>query len=197
MKMFKVKSLVILGGAAACLCTSLSFAAPSPVDVLGQARFISDAPVEKIVGTAPVTGNFVIDFEKPDTVKGKFAVPVAKMKTGNDRRDAHLRGAEWLNADKCPMIEFVAKSSEVKEAKPANESGISALKLMVKGEMTINCVSQPVIAKVIVKRKADMVKIGGKFEVKLADFKVAGKKGIVGKKVGKTIQVAINLGNKK
>ena len=188
--------LVALATAAISLFATASFAAPATIEVGGQARFVSEAPVEKIVGTAPIKGSFTIDFDKPDTVKGAFKVPVAQMKTGNETRDEHLRGAEWLNAEKCPNIEFLANSGEVKEVKAADARGISAMKILVKGKMTINCVSQPMTAKVIVKRKAKMAKIGGKFEIKLADFKVAGKKGIVGKKVGQTIQVAINLRNK-
>jgi polyisoprenoid-binding protein YceI len=196
MKINMKKNLIIITSTALSLFASAAFAAPKTIEVEGQARFVSDAPVEKIVGTAPVKGSLSIDFDKPEAVKGSFKVPVSQMKTGNETRDEHLQGAEWLNAAKCPNIAFEASSAEVKESKPADKRGISTVKLAVKGNMTINCVSQPVTAKVVLKRKAKMAKIGGKFEVKLADFKVAGKKGVVGKKVGETIQVAINLSNK-
>lgn len=196
MKTFKQASLTALSTVAVSFCATLSFAAPSAIDVAGQARFISDAPVEKIVGTAPVMGSFSIDFEKPNTVTGAFKVPVSQMKTGNETRDEHLQGAEWLNAAKCPNVEFSADSADVKEAKAADDRGISTLKLAVKGKMVINCVSQPMTANVTVKRKGKMTKIGGKFDIKLANFKVEGKKGVVGKKVGETIQIAINLTNK-
>jgi polyisoprenoid-binding protein YceI len=173
-----------------------AFAAPSKVSVTGQANFISDAPLEKINGTAPVSGEFEIDFDKPDIVKGSFKLPVEKMETGNKTRDEHLRGGEWLNAAKCPNIEFKVTEGKVGEAKPANDKGISTMQLSVKGMMTINCTEQETTMDVIIKRKGDKAKIGSEFNIKLADFKVAGKEGVVGKKVGESIAVRINLKGK-
>ena len=178
------------------LLASMSFAAPSSTAIKGQARFLSTAPLEKIVGTASVVGDFKIDFDKPSEVSGSFKVPVASMKTGNDKRDEHLRSSQWLNADKCTNIEFAVASGKVASFIPTNDKGISTIKLVVEGKMTINCVSQPMSAKVTVKRKGKMIKVGSKFEIKLADFKVQGKEGIVGKKVGESIQVSINLTGK-
>ena len=66
----------------------------------------------------------------------------------------------------------------------------------IEGLMTINCVSKPVKAQVIIKRKGNMNKIGSQFQVALADFNVVGKKGVVGEKVGKSISVVINLKGK-
>jgi len=178
------------------LIASSGFAAPSSVSVKGQARFLSTAPLEKIVGTAPVAGGFTLDFKQPETaVSGSFKVPVAKMKTGNDMRDDHLRSAQWLNAEKCPNIEFTATKSKLLKA-DVNDKGIATLKLEVMGKMMINCVSQPLSTTITVKRKEKKIKVGGKFEIKLADFQVKGKKGIVGKKVGESIQVSLNLTGK-
>ena len=193
--MLKSKFITLLTLSFALLCSS-AFAETSEVVTKGQARFTSTAPLEKIVGTAPVTGQFTVDFKKPEAITGKFEVSVASMKTGNDMRDDHLRGSEWLNADKCPKITFEAKQSKVLEFKPNDDKGITTVKAAIEGSMTINCVSQPMKAQVIIKRKGNMNKIGSQFQVALADFKVAGKKGIVGEKVGKSISVVINLKGK-
>ena len=177
------------------LCSN-AFAEKSEVVTKGQARFTSTAPLEQIVGTAPVTGQFTVDFKKPETITGKFEVPVADMKTGNDMRDDHLRGPEWLNAEKCPKITFEAKQSKVTDFKPNDDKGITTIVAAIEGLMTINCVSKPVKAQVIIKRKGNMNKIGSQFQVALADFNVVGKKGVVGEKVGKSISVVINLKGK-
>ena len=60
------------------LCSS-AFAETSEVVTKGQARFTSTAPLEKIVGTAPVTGQFKVDFKSPEAITGKFEVPVASI----------------------------------------------------------------------------------------------------------------------
>ena len=185
--------------AAFTLLSSIGYAAPAEVTVSGQARFTSTAPLEKIVGTAPVQGQFSIDFEAPKVVSGKFTVPVKGMKTGNETRDEHLRGEEWLNAEKCESIVFEAKSGEVTKFQSAKESdkGITSIKLLVKGAITINCITKPLEANVIIKRKGNITKIGSSsIEVKLADFDVKGKEGIVGKKVGETIKINLNLKGK-
>lgn len=173
-----------------------ALAAPGKVSVVGQANFISDAPLEKINGTAPVSGEFEIDFDKPANVKGSFKVPVDKMATGNKTRDEHLRGGEWLNASKCPNIEFKVDAGKVSDFKPANDKGISTIKLSVKGKMNINCNEQETTVDVVIKRKGNKAKIGSQFKIKLADYKVAGKAGIVGKKVGESIAVRLNLKGK-
>ena len=188
-----LSSLLIL------LCTMLcstAFAEISKVVTKGQARFTSTAPLEKIVGTAPVSGQFEVDFTKPKVITGMFEVQVAKMKTGNDMRDDHLRGDEWLNAKKCPKITFEAKKGKVTDFKAKDDKGITTIKADVEGVMTINCVAQPMLAKVIIKRKGNMSKVGSQFKVALADYNVAGKKGVVGEKVGKSIEIMLNLKGK-
>lgn len=179
----------------ALICSS-AFAAPSKVVTKGQARFTSTAPLEKIVGTAPVTGQFNVDFKKPEAITGIFEVPVVDMKTGNEMRDDHLRGPEWLNAKKCPKITFEVKQSKVLDFKPSDDKGITTIKAAVEGIMTINCVSKPMKAQAIIKRKGNMNKVGSQFKIALADYNVAGKKGVVGEKVGKSISVVINLKGK-
>ena len=59
--------------------------------------------------------------------------------------------------------------------------------------MSIHCIEQKAEVDVFIKRKGDKTKVGSKFTVKLADYKVQGKEGIVGKKVGETIAIKLNL----
>ncbi len=43
------------------------------------------------------------------------SVDVNSIKTGNDTKDNHAKGAGWLNAEKYPRISFVSKSFQKKE----------------------------------------------------------------------------------
>lgn len=77
-------------------------------DGRNQAQFISDAPLEKIVGL--VSGlDATIMINLNDITKnpmGKVKVEVNKIRTGIDLRDEHLRSESWLNAAKYPYVEF-------------------------------------------------------------------------------------------
>ncbi len=66
-----------------------------------------------------VTGNFrdfsatmVSDSVNPGKSSVNVAIKTASITTENDRRDSHLRSAEFFDAEKFPEITFVSKSFE-------------------------------------------------------------------------------------
>lgn len=168
----------------------------------GQVKFVSEAPAEKIVGTADgIKGEVVFNLAELEKSAGKISVPVKSMKTGNDQRDEHLRGADWLNAEKHPEITFELKGlKDIKVAAKEGDKQVFVAKAF--GAITVNGVAKDIEADVKVswldekkgaKNPGDMVKVEGKFIVKLADHKVAGKRGVVGDKVGESIQIDLTL----
>lgn len=168
----------------------------------GQIKFVSDAPAEKIVGTADgVKGNVTFNLAELEKSVGKVSFPVANMKTGNGQRDEHMRGKEWLNAEANPEITFELKGlKDIKVAAKDGDKQVFVAKAV--GSVTVNGVAKDVEADVKVswldakkggKVEGDMVKIEGKFAVKLADHKVEGKRGAVGNKVGESIQIDLQL----
>ncbi len=72
----------------------------------------------KHLGVATVRGHFgkveadiqLDDPDDPTTARGLVTVDAASIDTGNEQRDAHLRSADFLEADKYPSITFSAKS---------------------------------------------------------------------------------------
>jgi polyisoprenoid-binding protein YceI len=164
--------------------------------------FVSEAPGEKIVGKATgVRGEVRFSLHELEKTAGKIAIPVEKMNTGNSQRDEHMRGKDWLNAAANPSITFTLTGlKDIKVAAP--EKGRQAFTAVAVGEISINGVSKEVTSDVKVtwldaqpngKVKGDMVRVEGKLLVKLADHKVAGKRGVVGDKVGETIQIDMLL----
>ncbi len=160
--------------------------------------WLSDAPMEKIKGTAPnVVGRFTMDPANMKAVRGVISVPVKGMETGNPIRDRHLRGKKWLNADKFPSITF--KISKIVSARAAGTKAY----LKAKGVFSCHGVSKIITVPVQINWKeasaktsstpGDWIKIKTSFEIKLADYKVAGKAGIVGNKVGKKIKITATL----
>lgn len=153
----------------------------------------SEAPAEKIQGTIEkgIAGTFTMNMDNVAETTGSISLPVKEINTGNKLRDKHLRGKDWLNAKKNPNITFTIESLKdvkvsAKEGKKQSFKGIAA------GKININGTDAPAEAKVTVTALAGgKVKISiDTFVVKLKDHKIAGKKGTIGNKVGKTIDIA-------
>lgn len=164
-----------------------------------QFTWNSDAPLEKIQGTAEgISGSLTLDPANPSSLRGTISAKVATMKSGNDTRDEHLRSETWLNAAKHPEITFVAGSV----------SGIAAtgnsFTARVTGDFTMNGVTKRMTVPVTVqyldassktrsRAPGDLVMVTADFSVSLRDFNVAGSKGVVGSKVGETIEITAKL----
>ena len=73
------------------------------VNYTSRATFKTDAPLETIVGTTAgqgaVTGNVVLDPARPQEAKGTVRVDLNALKTGIDRRDAHMRSKDFFDSE--------------------------------------------------------------------------------------------------
>ncbi|MBU3678283.1 MAG: YceI family protein [Candidatus Kapabacteria bacterium] len=166
-------------------------------------EFVSEAPVEKINGTADgVQGAFTLDAANLEATSGKIDVAVLTMKTANSKRDEHMYDAMWLDAAKYPTITFDIKS--LKDVKVATKDGRSVVTATAVGSFTCHGVTKPTSASVTItylpesadtKKRAsgNLAMIEATFNVGLADHNITGKAGVVGKSVGETIAVTAKL----
>lgn len=164
-----------------------------------QFVWVSDAPVEKIRGTAEgVAGTISFDPKDLSTLRGTVTAEVRTMKSGNGTRDNHLVSSEWLDAGKYPVIKFTIESvSDVKV------NGTSAT-AMATGDFTMHGVTKrlrvpfkinyiPQSDKTRERAPGDLVVVNANFNLALKDFKIEGQSGLVGSKVGETIEITANL----
>jgi len=159
----------------------------------GQFKFTSKAPKEDIFGTATGKADLTIDTSNLTGIKGTITVPVKSMKTGNDSRDEHLRGSDWLDAGKHPNITFTITSAAL-DGDVTEKGGVKSAKLKVTGKFTLHGVTTTLTAPATIKWKSDnKAKITTQFKIKLADYKVSGKDGVIGSKVGSTITCQASL----
>lgn len=164
-----------------------------------QVTFFSATPVEDITGTANgITGTVtfdIADFSK--TLKGSIAVKVSSMNTGIELRNQHLRGANWLNAEKYPEIIFT-----IKQVSGLKQSGDNKLEFKVKGDFTLHGVTKEISADAEAtyleeseqtKKRApgDLLGIRAKFNIKLSEFGVNNQ--LIGNKVAENIEVSVNV----
>ncbi|HVK38213.1 MAG TPA: YceI family protein [Candidatus Kapabacteria bacterium] len=170
-------------------------------DRVGKNQFTwtSDAPLEKIKGTAEgVSGSFTIDPKNVAGLRGTISAQVATMKTGSGTRDEHLRGAQWLDAARHPQISFTISSvSNVKvtgNKATATATGTFSMHGVTK-QMSIPFTITWLDESAATQKRApgDLVMVEASFSVALKDFRVAGSQGLIGSKVGETIAITAKL----
>jgi polyisoprenoid-binding protein YceI len=162
-----------------------------------NAMFESRATLETIVGvTNKVTGKIVHD---PAANSGSAIIEVdaASLKTGIELRDEHLRGEQWLDAAKHPVIRF--RSDKVEAI--AGE----ASKYLASGELSIHGVSRAI--EVVVEAKVypageetkeagfgagDAAHFKAAFEIKLSDFGIVVPQNVA-LKVSNTVAIQFDI----
>ncbi len=162
------------------------------LEFIGDFVFLSEAPVETIEGTVPgAKGHITTNTEDLSQTSGKISVPVKGMKTGNKTRDKHVVGKHWLEAKKYPEITFSIKSVNVVSIDDGAE--VKVAELEANGQFSLHGQTKEMTIPLTLKWKGDKVKVSAEFEVALADYAVAGKKGVVGERVGTSIKLTANL----
>lgn len=78
-------------------------------------------------------GQVVFDAEKPEASSVSITVKAASVDTGNEKRDTHLRNADFFNTEKFPTLTF--KSTKVEK------TGANTYK--VTGDFTLLGVTKP------------------------------------------------------
>ena len=172
-------------------------------DTRNQASFLSDAPLESIVG---VSNNLeavaMIDVNNiTNNPKGKVNVDLNKLKTGIALRDEHLRSANWLNTEKFPFATFMltgisdASSNKLEDGKK--------VKATIHGKFTVHGVTKDISApgeltyfkeneRTKLKIKGNLLKVKASFDIKLGDYGITIPDMVVGK-VDDNVRVSVNF----
>jgi polyisoprenoid-binding protein YceI len=79
------------------------------------------------------TGTVNYDPKDPTKSTGLIRIDASTIDTQNEKRDAHLKSAEFFDVQRCPEITF--KSTKVEKA--------GDKKFKVTGELTMHCVTKP------------------------------------------------------
>lgn len=166
-----------------------------------QIIFYSRMTLEDITGTASgVSGTITFDPQKiSSTINGEISVQVKSMTTGIGRRDEHLMGEGWLNANAFPTITF--KLKEMHDTKATSPNQVEAI---VVGEFTLHGVTKTITTRSTLaymeesektksRAPGDLLQLRTKFTVKLSEFGVKGVTNIVGTKVNDQIDIEMNI----
>ncbi|MET9502457.1 YceI family protein [Streptomyces sp. NPDC006622] len=98
----------------------------------------------------------------PDgSATGTVTLDVASLDTKNAKRDAHLRGADFFDADHHPHITFAARSAELRDGDAVH----------VVGQLTVRGVSRPLsFTARLTGADAEALTLDGEFTVDRAEF---------------------------
>lgn len=83
---------------------------PSHTSVEASAKHMMFTTVRvRFPGT---TGEIDLDPDRPETAKVRLSIPVASLISGDEKRDGHLRSADFFDAEKHAQITFTSTGVE-------------------------------------------------------------------------------------
>ncbi len=192
--MKRIRFLAAGVGGLLLLCAATASADPITLTVTerrSSITFTSDAPGERIVGTASgLSGTITTDLANPAATSGTVQFPVSAMETGNAMRDRHMQGEQWLNAGANPNIVFtIERLEDVTTSVDGARTDINGTAI---GTVTVNGVAAAARATVAIAANSETktVRVQPTFVVRLADHNVAGRDGAIGDTVGETIDIS-------
>jgi len=170
---------------------------------VNQIQFVSDAPMEKIHGTASeISGELKLDPENLEGMTGVIEVRVASMETGIKKRDGHLHSEDWLDVKQFPVIVF--EITGLKDVTVKSDGDKAVIKGTTVGNFSLHGVTKDLeiifeatylLASEKTKKRApgDFFVVKGEFQIALKDFDIEGAKGMVGSRVGTEIDLKTNF----
>jgi polyisoprenoid-binding protein YceI len=124
-----------------------------------------------------LSGQFTLDDADPSKSSFNFEARADSVDTGQEKRDAHLKSPDFLNAKQYPAITF--KSTSVKRGALPNA-------LEVSGDLTLHGVTKPISVTVELVGKGEFppktprAGVATNFTVKLSEFGIKGIPGMPG-----------------
>lgn len=150
-------------------------------------QFISEAPLERVVGTtAAISGWVELDPKKLKKMRGEFEVDVRLLRTGMALRDSHLR-SRFLNSPLHPFARFkIAKVVKWSHKKLSSRKPVRAT---VEGKFSLHGVTKTIRfelgltyfrkSKATAQRlRGNLLRIKTAFPVDLLDYKIPWTKNI-------------------
>ncbi len=171
-----------------------------------QVTCLSEAPLEDFAAVCNrVTGEMGVDPADFASFRGAFRLRVEDLRTGIELRDKIMRSAEWLDASNAPEIIVQIERLEGVAPQPAaaaDRGATTTVRGTLIGTCTIRGKTLPLRAAASLaylpetpvtqrRTKGDLLRVRTEFDVKPADYGVAGGAGgdTIGLKVAETLRI--------
>lgn len=150
-------------------------------------KFISDAPVEQIVGVTDKIDGYILWDGDDLTAKSEFyfEVDLATLDTGIGLRNRHMRD-EYLETDKYPYASYGGKLTEVS----TNDDG--SLNITSTGTFRLHGVEKKINIDGVITKTENGYTASSRFTVKLEDYNIERPQFML-LKIGEVIQLDIQF----
>ena len=155
-----------------------------------QVQFISEAPIEEIVGVTEKIDGYVL-WDGDDKTKNSefyFEVDLASIDTGIGLRNRHMR-ENYLETEKFPFAAFKGKIDQ------AVAAGETAFDIKTSGMFTLHGIDREIQISGKISKTKDGYMATSTFEIKLEDYKIE-RPQLMLLKIGETIQLNVKFHTK-
>lgn len=168
----------------AVVAISLTAFAQKQVSSNTHMKFFSTTPAEDIEAN-----NFkavsTLDTSTGDIV---FSVPMQSFEFEKAKMQEHFNSKKFLDTKTNPKAKLTAKVVDLENVKFNTDGSYTA---NVAGDLTINGVTKPIKEKVKFNIEGGKINITSKFNITLADYKVAFEDGKPSTNIAKTVEVSV------
>ncbi|MGJ8744891.1 YceI family protein [Polaribacter sp.] len=168
----------------ALITISITVSAQKQMSTKTHFKFFSTTPVEDIEANNYASVG-TIDPSSGDIV---FSVPMQSFEFEKALMQKHFNSKKFLNTKANPKAKLIGKIANLEAVNFTKDGTYQA---NVKGDLTINGVTKPVTEKATVMVKDGKVSLNSKFNITLADYEVAFKKGKPSTNIAKTVEVTV------
>tara|TARA_R110000868_G_scaffold81946_2_gene231694 strand:+ start:7263 stop:7799 length:537 start_codon:yes stop_codon:yes gene_type:complete len=165
----------------ALVTISLTAVAQKQVSTKTHFKFFSTTPAENIEANNYASVG-TIDTNSGDIV---FSVPMQSFEFEKALMQEHFNSKKFLNTKTNPKAKLTGKISK------ANFDKDGTYAADVVGDLTINGVTNPIKEKATIVVKGGKINLTSKFNITLADYKVAFKSGKPATNIAKTVEVTV------
>ena len=168
----------------ALLTFSLTAFAQKQVSTKTHFKFFSTTPAENIEANNYAAVS-VLDTKSGELV---FSVPMQSFEFEKALMQEHFNSKKFLNTKENPKAKLVAKITNFEKVSFEKDGSYP---IEVDGELTINGVTNPIKEKATIVIKSGKINLISKFNITLADYKVAFKSGKPSTNIAKTVEVTV------
>ncbi|WP_117884101.1 YceI family protein [Aureibaculum luteum] len=168
----------------ALVAITVSSFAQKQVSSKTHMKFFSTTPAEDIEANNYKAVS-TLDTSTGDLV---FSVPMQSFEFEKALMQEHFNSKKFLNTKANPKAKLKAKIINLGNVKFNTDGSYTA---NVEGDLTINGVTKPIKEKVTFKIEGEKINLTSKFNLTLADYEVAFKKGKPSTNIAKTVEVTV------
>lgn len=126
-----------------------------------------------------------------ETVTGDvvFSVPMQSFEFEKTLMQKHFNSAKYLDTKKYPKAKFTGRITNLSEVSFAKDGAYS---VVIKGDMTIKGETRIITEKGTITVAGSTVRLKSKFNLKLADYKIAFEDGKPSTNIAKTVEISVD-----